>query len=1071
MLKIRRTIFLSVAVIVFVITMVANCYAEERISNENVFSVTERENMLNFNMSPLATTSHFGWTTQTGATPEQRYERGLAGYVLMNSSDTSSVSFSSNMKAPIDSYSYKNLSFAVNISCESEQELPQNCRFILSLYSGNESIQLEGTVKSGGWNVIDFNVGSWKHRKNITGIIVNIIAKDENIKLTNVDFSGPYVTNEVAPTAPNFMSYELSSSGAEIELVNRGKDDEYIRATLKAQRASINSDAYIPYSEDKLNAVRIVVSNYSLLDEMDFYYTYLDTKLGKYVSDSKTIKLEQTDKPLSYIIQTGDVTLISKFSLILDSTSEGIFSIHAIEPVSFYEGYSDELYGEISECKVNSDKKLLNIEGNVYHIFLTSHDDYTLACYQLRSGENLEELIQNGAKPIASQKMSSRFSFEIKLSKLGEYALISKYAIVAISNEGDYFLICAPTSVKGKFSSAETSSGRTNIKGLQYENVSVAVDSGIGTAVIDVYLDKLTNSTNSGHLYATKDTFIYFSADYIAELDKKIKNLYSAGCKVYLRLLVSADADNALLPYVNPEGMGAGTSLLAVNLSESDAERNFFATVDYIATRYSGITYGKISGLILGKSLDMMNKYNYSGDIYLADYAVTVANALEIMARTAVTSIPEIEIILPVSDARADKNGFDTELFLLSVCQYLDMGGGLEFSLMLESSHSPYSISEKRIKNGYKLTPANEESNYYCTDNIYVFERILDYLGSKSKSSPKSYIYHWTPDLSALGEELNTAYIYNYYSIMFSDKASSFVISLPTDKMGQKAIDTLGYLMKYIDTERNKDGQLSLSALNVLGAESWTDLISNYNEEKITYRVFYEAKSLEKIPQTVKGRYSLWDFSSAFGSLGWFEGNNCSSVYVDATTPGGKSLCALISGKISDSDGYSDVVYSYEYPEDLSLIPYIEFEFNIDDMGEGTLYEIMVIIGGGGHRLETTKQVHGSQADSIIVSTVNSNELSKMEYLRFCVRRVYDEENNTDGDFKLYLKKVTAYNEKYDDAAFEKAIANSRAIARNSAIVSLEEAPLKARYEFVIAIAIVMVLSVAMVAFYERKQK
>ena len=1070
-LKAKKFIFFSVAVIVFVITITINCYAEERISNVNVFSVTERENMLNFNMDTLAPTAHFGWINQTGSSPEQRYERGLAGYVLINSSDTNSATFTSSLKSPIDAYSYRNLSFALNISCENDQDITQDCRFILTLYSGNESIQLEGTVKSGGWNVIDFNVGSWKHRKNITGIIVNIIAKDENIALTNIDFSGPYVTKEAAPKSPNFMSYELSSSGAEIEIVGRGSADEYIRTTLKAQRTSINGDVYVPYSEDKLNAVRIVVSNYSLLDEMTFYYTYLDASLGKYVSDSKTISLEQTERPRSYFIHTGNVTLISDFSLILDSKSEGIFAIHSIEPISFYEGYTDELYGEISDCKVSSDKKLLNIEGNVFHNFLIGHDNYTLACYQLRTGESLEFLIQNGAKPIATQKMSSKFSFELKLSKLGEYALISKYAIAAISDEGEYFLLCAPTSVKGKFSSAETSSGRTNIKGLQYEKISAMVDGSVGSAVIDVYLDKLTNSTNSGHLYATKDTFIYFNADYIAELDKKIKNLYSADCKVYLRLLISSDADSLLLPYVNTEGMEKDTSLLAVNISSHEAERNFFATVDYIAGRYSDITYGKISGLILGKSLDMMNEYNYSGDKYLADYAATVAGALEIMARTAVSSIPGIEIILPISDARTEKNGFDTELFLLSVCQYLDMGGGLEFSLMLESSHAPYSISEKRIKTGHKLTSADEESNYYCTDNIYVFERILDHLASVSKSSPRSYIYHWTPDITELGEGLSTAYIYNYYSIMFSEKASSFVISLPNSAVGQKAADSLSYLIKYVDTERNKDGSISLFALNVLGAESWDALIDGYDAEKITYRAFYEAESLEEVPPTVTGRYSLWDFSSAFGALGWFEGSNCNSVYVDATAPGGKALCASISGKITDEDGYSDVVYRYEYTDDLSLMPYIKFQFDIDDGDEGALYEIVVIIGGDGHRIETSKQVRGSQADSIIVCTTDCKELAKMEYLRFCVRRIYDEEIDIDSDFKLYLKKVTAYSEKYDDAAFERAIESSRATAKNTSAVNAEETPTKTRYEFVIAIAIVIALSVAMVAFYERKQK
>ncbi|MBQ8208686.1 MAG: hypothetical protein IJZ89_08135 [Clostridia bacterium] len=1065
----RRKIMLYIVYLLIIAAFFAvNALAIDNFMRSDLYTVTEHENMSDFDLVTLARTSAFGWRLQDGTAPEQKYENGLPAYLLLAESESCIAEFYSLPTSPIDAYNFKEISFVIRVTSGEYDTFRQNCKFILSLRSGNKTLECTGNIAGGTWNVITFDISAWKQRKNITEMTVSLVGADSSIPLRKVELSGPYVKNEKAPSMENFMSEGLYASGTELEIIDKGSPSEALRIYLNAQRISISGVAAVPYTEEDCNAVRIVLANASDLRSLQFNYSHLDPSSGRNISSSKNMAIEPNSGRLSYIISTGEVSFISDFSIILDSASTGMVTIYSIEPVAIYEGYTDNVYGSVSECKTDTAGKNIILSGTVYHNYLISHDDHTLVCYMLRTGETLEEAVAGERKPDASAKMSSRFNFEMKISSLGEFALISKYAVASLSPEGEYTLLMPPVSLSGDFGRAETAQGRTNIKGLESDYISAAIDCGVGTAIIDVYLDKLTSLSHSGHLYTIENTFIYFDADYVSSLDKQIKNLYAAGCKVYLRLLISGNADRSLLPYAS-KAESSEAEFLAVDISDSEAEKHFYAAVDFLASRYSKISNGKISGMVLGKSIDQWEKYNFSDKNGIIEYARMVAEAFEIMARCAVVSIKDLEVFLPISDARGGISGYDSALLLTSVCRYLEEGGDLEFSLILEGTHVPYSIGEANADEADVLIKANYESGYYCTDNLYVFESMLSGLSKISSGSPKSYIYLWSPDPYLVGNSISAAYIYNYYSIMFSDKASAFVLSLPEGEMGEATIKNLNYLIKYIDTERNSQGTLCLSALEIFGAESWDELIDGYDEELITYRIFHEVDSADELPHTIRGSYALWDFSSAFGTLDWFEGSNCSSVYVDATAKGGKALCAIISDSV-DAGKYSDIVYNYEFPDDISLMPYIGFDFYIEDGGSSSLYEVTVILGGNGHRLETVKLIYGGEDSTVIVSTAEHNEMEQIDYIRFCVRTISSDSETADS-FKLYLRKVTSYSESENDASLERSINEARAKARNTTLRVDDALSGEPKYEFIIAMAVIIVLSVAMVGFYDRKQK
>ncbi|MBQ8005179.1 MAG: hypothetical protein IJ303_02575, partial [Clostridia bacterium] len=925
-----------------------------------IFTVSKYTDLSGFNMKALAPHHSLNWNFagQPVKTVNSQYD--LDSPIIWATAGGFTAEFTSEPNEPIDAFSHRKIAFAAMV--DGSEQL---CQVLLTLRSGEQTLECKGEISSGEWNVITFDIGTWKYRKEITHITFSLVGSVGNLPLGDINFSGPYVNETDVPRMEKFMSYGLYASGLEIEILDRGTPDEALQIFMDSQRVNISGSAAVPYTENSCNAVRIVLSNDSALESMKFSYNYIDGISGKLVAVVKNIPIQPNSSSCAYLINTCAVDLLASFSIILDSYSSGSVTIHSISPVSVYQGYPESRYGIISSCISDEKSKSILISGRVYYDFLIAHNDYELLCYKLRTNDSFEAALSRGDSPIASSKMSSDFKFDIKLSKLDELALISKYAVAARSPEGTHILLSPPVSISGDFGSVETSSGRSNIKGLNSQYLATATSCGVGCSIVDVYLDRLINSSRSGHLYSVEDTYLYFDSEYTSYLDRQIKNLYSAGCKVYLRLLIDANADTSLLPYTATAENEYSAQLLGVMPCTDEAEKHFFAAVDFLAKRYSVFSHGKISGMILGKSVDMAEKYNFMGNIKTSDYMENLAKALDIMARTAVISIPNVEIILPVSDSRKSDTSIDIELLLISLSRYFDQSGGLAYALMIESTHTPYSLNSSIFENpeeqvlfenpqaqdqrqitpetaapSSELKAADENSNYYCTDNIHILEKMLLNLAKTYKSVPKSYIYSWSPKTDEIGGGLSAAYIYSYYKIMFSSMASSFIIDMPKDDEGELGIKKLSYLMKYIDTERNNDLSLCNFALEIFEAESWPQLINGFDSKLIKYRAFYEIDPVKSLPNDIKGSYALWDFTS-FAHTDWFGGNGACAVCSDISPSGKRSLCAIIPGDMG-GDNYAEIVYNYEYPEYISLLPYIEFDFEISDGGKNTLYEITV---------------------------------------------------------------------------------------------------------------------------------
>lgn len=1089
-MKVKNKLIISiVCAVVCAFLFVTVVFAET--SYSDFCETSTRANMKNFGMKTLLKTSGFSWVTGEGIMPKERYETGLAGYVLRADATDEYTEFITSADISIDVFNYRKVCFVIRLGTgfdgvANDDGKLSKADVILTISSGDERLVCRGDAYFGVWSVLEFDIGSWRERKNITGFSIKIEHGDYvDLENAYVEFSGPYVDNEYYNAgSSDLLSGKLDITGADYRYIKGLEDREALRLELVSSRVVISGQVIADYSADVKNALRIVMTNASDYDSVLLQYTYIDKTTGRPSTASKKIDIKAQSNKLSYIVKTEPLDRITNFSLAFDGKKSGNAIIYKIEAVSLGSWYEGNEFGDISSCVYLDKQGKIRLKGSVFHNFLISHNDFTLYCYKVMANETISEVLLRGDAPVGKAKMSSEFSFELDLKKLGLMPLVSSYAVVA-EHEGERFVISAPTFVSfgdNKLPSEEPK----QFKGISTSDTSLVIDCGAESAVVDLYLDKLTNQKNSGYLYSVAGTRIYYDSSYIDMIDRQIKNLYGGGCKVYLRLLISSDADTSFLPYASPDHTGKA-EFLAVNISERDALLHFHAAVDFICKRYLGSGQNMLRGLILGSSLDLRYTRNYSDLSTDISYTESTARTFNFMARTALAVNSELEFVLPISDNKSGgKNNIDSDIFLTSLCRYFEGLGGLKFTVMLESTHNPFDLTRGSFAEnplvldengqlkpttvrpiaGVRQKASNEDSKYYGADSLYIFERLLDYLEAQSSSAPKSYIYYWTPNVDTLGNALNVAYTYNYYALAFSSRARSFVMSIDEKSDIANARYAIINLIKYINTSKNKNGELTSPALASLGLKAWSDLIDGFSFENMYYTELHSLKASEKIPEEIRGSYSLWDFSTAFGTLNWSEGNHCLALSQDATAPFGKALRAVLEPDNKGFFGYSDFVYTFDYAENISFAPYVEFVLQIGENGNDDEYDVIIQIGNLESCAEFYYKIIGGKPFSIVADMSGLELAETVENIRIRARRI----SGTSESFPVYLHRTLLHSTQHDNDALDDVVERARAEARNI-VVSAPAEEKHINKELIFTVVLIIAVSIFMASFYDRKEK
>ncbi len=711
--------------------------------------------------------------------------------------------------------------------------------------------------------------------------------------------------------------------------------------------------------------------------------------------------------------------------------------------------------GIIYSCVYDSASQKIVINGSVMHDVFIAHREYSINLYKISPEHSLKAVLsESEVTLLASTSISIKFNFSADARELED--IFSQYVVALVSKDGkvDYVGDRLYPFVESQYLSQVD---RTNYKGAYIPETQEILQGEPALAVVPVYLDKLMSSGTTGYLYSLEGTHIFFDKEYIDSLDRTVRSLYSGGAKIYLQLLLHSSELQGNAKYDLPD-------IFSVSVM-----KEVYSYCDFLSDRYSSYKNGYIDGVILGKNLDDTEKYN--NDRYGDEEKYTHALALYgVVAGTAIRkNIPSADISYSFTSANTygaqydRERAFESSRMIDTICAYFDefYSDGFDFSITLESSHIPLSISNDTLDDGINLS-AEYDGKDITEQNVSVFSDFLASLDRKYSSSPSNFIYVWNVDAALGGNALSCAYTYLYYKLFAEAKLSAFVVSFE-DNIG--ATDGLINIIKYIDTYHGI--QRTFPLLSFFRKNSWEDIIHGFDSFDFVTRKHNKIEILPSIPSSTVGEFLYFDFSDSSTYNSWFAGRGIGSISIDYHKVLGRSLCATIN---TDSLGQTEYAYlfnSYEYPENFMYTPYLTIALAIEDNdGISDIFEVEVAFENSGNVYEASSIVHTGEATYLHfdVSAFSSNHIA--ENIRVSLRPM----SNTSGEYKLFISSIKGESAELGDDELKMRIEKERLRIRNSLVD--EDKKLNSQTTFLIVVVVVLaavILSVMLFFFLRRE--
>ncbi len=340
--------------------------------------------------------------------------------------------------------------------------------------------------------------------------------------------------------------------------------------------------------------------------------------------------------------------------------------------------------GTIAECRIDPKVETIKIAGSIKHNILVNNRSGKLAVFRFAPWEDYASLIETEA-PAAVMDMTIRFEFELPCKTVLQR--MSRYAVAIIDEEGRVSPISEP-----KYADAATAdTSRTGFKSVITNDVAAASASHAGSAVIDVYLDQLDNGNKSGYIFNADGELFYFDRSTVSDLDKKVLAYTASGCEVYFRFLISPYANG--LDFCSDGNTWASNKCVVIN--DEHALNAIYAFTHFLMSRYDGEDHGRANGIILGRGADMPILYNYAS-LVSEKYEEVYARSLAIIGLAAAEAAGDskISLIVPVGDTLVDGQTVYAEGFLNYISEYLETYTKLKFTVMCESRHNPYKMTD-----------------------------------------------------------------------------------------------------------------------------------------------------------------------------------------------------------------------------------------------------------------------------------------------------------------------------------------------------------------------------------------
>ena len=806
------------------------------------------------------------------------------------------------------------------------------------------------------------------------------------------------------------------------------------------------------------NAVRFVIANYSAATYFQVKYTYV-TDFGP-CTETQRVEIGAYNGRSTYLLRIPQIDSVVNMTLILPETTGNSLMLYGMEAVRLW---SDEMAsvqnGTIQSCIYREESKTVTVKGSVYHDVMIAAGGGILELYRLEPGQSVEELLeQPEVKPVAQSAISIGFQLQAAATDLT--ARFARYAVLICKPDGTRLPLCTPQYAVTDENVTAVTGDRSDFKGIDTTLISSAIDSNVGSAIVDVYLDRLENVQSSGYLYMVENHYFYFDRAYLSALDEQIRSLSGAACKVYLRFLVedrgspiSCVVYEEEIPAEATEGEATAEAVPSEPVPTPDAEtaycllraddyesmRDLYAYTSFLVSRYADTDIGDIAGIIVGSRMDEAELYHAMGEATLPEYVDAYGQALSVISETAKDILPELSVIVPVSDrwnaamigAEHRYGQFTVELFVESLAAYLSTYGTGAFTVMIESTHNPYDLNNQYFEpintDGItdedllaelrpKLTPATQDSAYLSSENIVLLDNYLAIHAARYDSLSPRYYFCWSPDENTGGNALSASYVYHYYRLFHDSRAAAFFVSFREKEESGNLTEfsKIKYLVKYIDT--SSGSYRTAFALDIFNVSSWQSLISDFRRDQLEHTNLMEGSFTEYDDSQVLGSYMLFDFTTAGSTRGWYEGNHCRSLSVITTSLFGKTLNAQMTADLSALAEYSDMAYRFETPLSLEYAPYITVTLGVSSQSDrDAVYEVKLSLGSDAGYLEAKQVVRNGEEVTLTLNASHFASVSRMEYMRLSAKTVMGSEET----FTLHVKQIRLDSREHDSAALK----------------------------------------------------
>ena len=749
-------------------------------------------------------------------------------------------------------------------------------------------------------------------------------------------------------------------------------------------------------SNGSTNTLYISFINRSGATRLMVEYGYLENNTPRTHIVEQEIKPNQGEEQ-SFVLPAPHIS-DGLSSLTLSFAGEGDVSgtvvLQSLFDVSVYEGDSVN-EATLENCYFNAENGTMEVSGKLSYAASVRYAGETLALFALAPGE---ELYLSNKTPVARRGiLGDDFSFSLSIDSAEE--LYARYVVAAIVNKVDaatgegmieHVPLCSPTYLDMNASAFTPTAG---FKGFHTESLFAVIDSGAHTEIVDVYLDRLQSTQNGGIIYAGDRSYYYFDETYVHELDRRVRNLTGAGCSVYLRFLVSADANG--YPFVAYTEEAESLVNKGVMIDSEEALLAVHAFTDFLTMRYAGGSEGKVDGIILGRRADCAATHFYMGSMGLSEYAELYALALHLIAGTARNNLPQLQLVVPVSDrmwpdaVSVDTlNGnYITDLFLLSVLEALSTHvlHPPSFSVMLESDAVPDRLSDR----------AGET---YGVDRLSAFLSVIEQCTTYYDFLDANILYSWTPDASLTAQDLSAAYALQYIGLALNGRVRSFFVdfSLPERAGHSEMAKGLQYLATHINTSHSAAVLSPILATLKIG--SFTEIYPSYQESVLQNHRLIRLDLKDGAyagGQVPVGSYALWNFSTASGAPEWYEGYACNALSV---------LNRALTARFSATGGgeYAEFAHHTVSERDYSFAPLMRLQMGLD--GEaGSLYEVQVRLMGSGTTVIASAVMSAGETKELYLDL--SDYADRLAHLR-CVRILARPLNDSAAEYTLRLHTV-----------------------------------------------------------------